>query len=102
MDVRLPASRRPRGSARDGPLPCRLATLGAEAASLQTAVAASNAVAILGHLAALQRRSLTVALLTETKVGRDVGALRKHADTEVKAQSATLVAAWKLVVKANA
>ncbi|KAJ1449412.1 hypothetical protein M885DRAFT_622561 [Pelagophyceae sp. CCMP2097] len=79
-----------------------LATLGAEAASLQAAVAASDAGAILAHLDALAARRLTVALLTETKVGRDVGALRKHDDAGVKAQSATLVAAWKDLVKASA
>lgn len=66
---------------------------------LDIAVHRGDRVGIVATLRRLQLRPITVALLTETKVGITVAALKQHDDTEVAGMARALVRQWKSLVK---
>ncbi|KAL8270727.1 hypothetical protein Esti_005329 [Eimeria stiedai] len=54
--------------------------------------------ALLDALAELETFTVTKALLAKTRIGLTVGALRRHANAEVRSRSGALVAKWKSTI----
>lgn len=66
---------------------------------IEAAVDRGDTVSLIALLRRLQFRPVTVALLTETKVGITVTSLKSHRDAEVAATARALVKRWKSLVR---